>query len=112
MKLNEDYLTGSTCWAFEQKTKLLLPLSRFQPDQSDNAQRIHERGLGRRVSIFDDEEKLKRDLEEAIEFCSSEPVVQKMQKISQRIQADSGLSRICDELAKYCEGKVPSNWDL
>lgn len=79
------------------------------PDQSDNAQRIHERGLGRRVCIFDDEEKLKRDLEDAIEYCSRESVVQKMKTISARIQKDSGLQRVCDELAKYCEGKVASN---
>ena len=72
-------------------------------DQSDNAQRIHERGLGRRVCIFDEPDKLKRDLEEAIEYCSSEPVILKMKKISERIQKDSGLDRVCEELAKYCE---------
>lgn len=78
-------------------------------DQLDNAQRIHEKGLGRRVCIFDEEEKLKQDLEAAIEYCGRDEVVQKMKKISERIQKDSGLDRVCEELAKFCEKKTGPN---
>jgi len=70
-------------------------------DQPDNAQRVHEMGYGRRLSIFDEKEKLKRDLLEAIEFCSSEPVVRRMKSASERIQKDTGLDRVCEELLKY-----------
>ena len=60
-------------------------------------------GYGRRLSIFDEKEKLKQDLVEAIEFCSSEAVVQKLKKASERIQKDSGVDRVCEELLKLCK---------
>ena len=77
---------------------IILPLF---GDQPDNAQRVHDMGYGRRLSIFDEKEKLKRDLIEAIEFCSSEAVVQKMKRVSERIQKDTGVDRVCEELLKY-----------
>ena len=57
-------------------------------------------GYGRRLSIFDEKAKLKADLIEAIEFCSSEAVVQKLKQASERIQKDSGVARVCEELVK------------
>ena len=60
-------------------------------------------GYGRRLSIFDEKAKLKADLIEAIEFCSSEAVVQKLKSASERIQQDTGLDRVCEELFKYAK---------
>ena len=60
-------------------------------------------GYGRRLSIFDEKEKLKRDLVEAIEFCHSEPVVKKLKEASERIKKDSGVTRVCEELLKLCK---------
>ena len=57
-------------------------------------------GYGRRLSIFDEKEKLKADLVEAIEFCSSEAVVQRLKRASERIQKDSGVTRVCEEIVK------------
>ena len=79
---------------------IILPLF---GDQPDNAQRVHDLGYGRRLSIFDEKAKLKQDLVEAIEFCSSEPVVQKLKRASERIQKDSGAARVCEELVKLCK---------
>ena len=75
-------------------------------DQPDNAQRVHDLGYGRRLSIFDEKAKLKQDLIEAIEFCSSEPVVQKLKRASERIQKDTGLDGVCNELLKYAKKEV------
>ena len=75
-------------------------------DQPDNAQRVHDLGYGRRLSIFDEKAKLKQDLIEAIEFCGSEPVVQKLKRASERIQKDTGLDGVCNELLKYAKKKV------
>lgn len=76
---------------------IILPLF---GDQPDNAQRVHDMGYGRRLSIFDEKEKLKADLIKAIEFCSSPEVVQKLKHASERIQKDSGVARVCEELVK------------
>lgn len=76
---------------------IILPLF---GDQPDNAQRVQDMGYGRRLSIFDEKEKLKADLVDAIAFCSSEPVVQKLKRASERIQKDSGVARVCEELLK------------
>ena len=43
-------------------------------------------GLGKRCSIFDPVDKLKRDLEDAIEYCSRDSVVLRMKAASERIQ--------------------------
>ena len=47
---------------------------------------MDDRGLGKRCSVFDPVDKLKRDLEDAIEYCSKDSVVLKMKKASERIQ--------------------------
>ena len=54
--------------------------------QPDNAQRMDDVGLGKRCSIFDPVDKLKRDLEDAIEYCSRDSVVLRMKAASERIQ--------------------------
>ena len=74
----------------------------FKPfgDQPDNAQRTHEKGLGKRCSIFDPVDKLKRDLEDAIEYCSKDSVLLRMKEASERIQKDAGLDRVCEEILK------------
>ena len=66
----------------------------------DNAQRIHEKGLGKRCGIFDPVDKLKRDLEDAIEYCSKDSVLLRMKEASERIQKDAGLDRVCEEILK------------
>ena len=79
---------------------IILPLF---ADQPDNAQRVQDLGYGRRLSIFDEKAKLKQDLVEAIEFCSSVPVVRKLKRASERIQRDNGVARVCEEILKLCK---------
>ena len=80
------------------KPLIFLPLF---GDQPDNAQRMEDKGLGKRLSIFDPPDKLKQDLIDAIDYCSRESVVLKMKKASERIQKDTGLDRVCEELFKF-----------
>ena len=64
---------------------------------------MEDKGLGKRCNVFVEKEILKRDLEDAIEYCSRESVVLKMRKSAERIQNDSGLDRVCEELLKFCK---------
>jgi UDP:flavonoid glycosyltransferase YjiC (YdhE family) len=93
--------TVTESWSFG-KPMIVLPL--FW-DQYDNAQRVHELGLGVRLSTYsfaDDE------LGEAIErLASDEALGKRLRGISGRLQADPGTERAADLIERLARTGEP-----
>jgi MGT family glycosyltransferase len=80
------------------KPTVVLPL--FW-DQHDNAQRMHELGLGRRLDSYRHDP---ADLLEAIEgLFADAPLASRLGTISTRLQADPGTVRAADLIARVAE---------
>ena len=70
----------------------MLPLF---ADQPDNARRVAERGYGTELDGFNS---TKEEFEKAIEFCLSDKMKDKMQKMSDRIKMDNNLRGVCESI--------------
>jgi MGT family glycosyltransferase len=80
------------------KPMVVLPL--FW-DQHDNAQRMHELGLGRRLDTYAHEP---AELIAAIESLLADPgLPESLSRISQQLQADPGTVRAADLIEKLAE---------
>ena len=64
-------------------------------DQPDNAKRVTERGFGTELDPFNS---TKEEFEKAIEFCLSDEMKDKMQKMSNRIKMDNNLNGACESI--------------
>uniref|UniRef100_A0AAN0N7Z6 UDP-glycosyltransferase n=1 Tax=Polyphagotarsonemus latus TaxID=1204166 RepID=A0AAN0N7Z6_9ACAR len=67
-------------------------------DQKDNAFRVDEIGLGKKINTFNF---TKEEMENAIEYCLKDEVIEKMKLCSQLIQNDNSLDLLCEEVKKY-----------
>ena len=70
----------------------MLPLF---ADQPDNARRITQRGYGTELDPFNS---TKEEFEEAIEFCLTNAMKDKMQKMSNRMKIDNNLRAACESI--------------
>ena len=64
-------------------------------DQPDNARRVTEKGYGTELDGFNS---TKEEFEKAIEFCLSDEMREKMQKMSNRIKMDNNLRGACESI--------------
>jgi UDP:flavonoid glycosyltransferase YjiC (YdhE family) len=70
-------------------------------DQHDNARRMHELRLGRRLDTYEHEP---AELIAAIESLLGDPVLAaRLSGISRRLQAESGTARAADLIGKLVE---------
>jgi MGT family glycosyltransferase len=84
------------------KPMVVLPLFWDQPD---NAQRVHETGLGIRLDPYRCTE---RDLIESIQgLLGDAPLGARLRTISQRLQANPGTRRAADLIQRLAESRLP-----
>ena len=68
-------------------------------DQLDNACRLETFKLGKRLDLADLTE---QRLQSAIEFVLNDEMIRKnMKELSESVQADDGMERLCDQIFEY-----------